>query len=223
MSRRLITALAIAALAATATTAHAADFSVSVANTKNLDPAAGVISVTVNNIPDGKGIYFQVCENTNKPGDSCDSARGASKWLSTATTSARMGATVVPATSVQTFAIPSSFTNSAGVQVRCAEKVNQCGLYVRADHLNAADESLKRFVPISFTGAKPKVNAVLGFANDRIMVRVFGATGQTLSVKIGGRWVTRVITSDNQLVALKTGSKKVAVEAYVGGVKLATR
>lgn len=223
MSKKLMVAIATAALAATSLTAHAADFSVSVANTTNLDPAAAVLKVTINNIPDGKGIYLQVCENTATAGESCNAARGASKWFSTAATSAQMGATVVEATSEQEFTIPASFTNAAGEVVTCTAEVNKCGLYVRGDHLNATDETLKKFIPVSFSGAKAKVAAMIGFTSDRVAVRVWGAKGETLKVKIGGRWVTREITSNSQLVTWKVGSKDVSVAAYVGKSMVASK
>lgn len=225
MNRKLMVAFVTAALTSSTLSAQAADFAVSVANPKNLDPLAAVLQVSVANIPDGKGIYLQTCENTPVPGESCSAARsgaGASLWLTTAASSVRMGATLISSSAKVDFKFPASFTNSAGVFVDCTTDVNKCGVYSRADHLNSTDTTVKTFTAVSFLGAKPKAAVLIGSANNRVVLRVFGLAGQQVNVKIGGRWVTREISENNQVVSWKSPAKSVRVAAFSLGKELAS-
>lgn len=217
MSRKLmVAALALVTAVGTAFPANAADYTVSVSGATNLNPAEATVTVNVANVPEGQGIYFMLCEGTTADPRPTNCSTEHQAWVTGAASALRMGASrLLP---VNEFKVAANFVTRTGERVNCA--TTQCGVFVRRDHFGTADVSLDRFFPITFSAAAAapaasQATARIGTFNGRVAVRVTGAAGKTVAVKIGGRWVTREITSNSQVVSWRAGKGNVNVRVFV--------
>lgn len=143
-----ITASAITAMLFGALTApaFAGTYSVSATPTTGLK-SGDSITVTVNGLGGGLGVYASVCQAPANPMDTptlCDQASTA--WIADGS----MGSTKSPAaiTVQSTFDGKSSPSATTSTSVDCL-KVS-CALYVRGDHNNRTDYSLIRLVALTF-------------------------------------------------------------------------
>lgn len=214
--KKLLVAIAAIALSAATLPASANGYDVSISKADGLAIPEASVTVSVAGIPQEQGIYLMLCEGTsaNPRPVNCSAAHQA--WLSTAASALRMGAAA--ALPINEFKIASSFSTRAGVAVDCTTA--KCGVFVRRDHFGSADVSLDRFIPVSFATPKPKVSALVGGFENRVAIRVFGAAGEVVKVKLGGRWIGTALTQNNQLISFRTGAKSVPVQVYLNGVKL---
>jgi hypothetical protein len=215
MSKKLmVAAVALATAIGSALPASAADFSVSLNGASNFDPAGATVSINVANVPEGQGIYFMLCEGTTGTPRPANCSTEHQAWLTTAASSLRMGATML--LPVNEFKVAANFAARDGSRINCL--TGNCGVFVRRDHFGTADISLDRFFPITFSAAPAAVaqsSAKIGTFNGRVAVRVTGAAGKNVAVQIGGRWVTRAITSDSQLVSWRAGNGNVNVRVFI--------
>jgi len=217
--KKVLAIAATIALGFSSLPAQANTFSVSVTNPNGLTIPESTVSVAVSGIPQDQGVYLMLCEGESaspRP-TNCSSTHQA--WLTTAASSIRMGATMVQP--VNEFKIASTFKTRAGTEVDCT--ATKCGVFVRRDHFGVADTTLDKFFAISFGTPKPKVGATIGGFSNRVAVRVFGAAGKSVSVKIGGRWMKQAVDSNNELVRFRVGASSVPVKVYLDGAKLAER
>ncbi len=217
--KKMLVAMATLTLIGTSVPALADGLTVSVDKAAGLSTPEATLKVSVSGIPQDQGIYLMLCEGeaaAPRP-TNCSAAHQA--WLTTAASSIRMGATA--ALPINDFKIASSFSTRAGVAVDCT--TSKCGVFVRRDHFGSADVTLDRFIPISFAAPRPEVSALIGTFEKRIAVRIYGAAGQTATIKVGGRWVKVTLTENNQLIALKTAGKSVPVQVFVDRVKVAQK
>ena len=200
--KKLLVSLSTIGLLATGVSAQANEFSVSIVQTTNLAKET-TLSVAVANAPAEQGFYLMLCEGTAASPRPANCSTTHQAWLTTAASSLRMGAT--PALPVNEFKIASEFETRTGTKVNC-EQV-KCGVFVRRDHFAGTDTTLDRFIPITFAApvTAPRVAALVGSFNNRVAVRVWGAEGSELAIKIGGRWIKSNVESNNQLLSFRAG------------------
>lgn len=113
------------------------------------------VSVTLANLPEGRGVYVLQC--------AAPETAGARPTLCNATTQQWVTATVPPGTpgvaapgAPVRLAVAAAFTSvnratNQSTTVDCSTR--QCGVFVRLDHFATMDRSLDTFIPVSFSGS----------------------------------------------------------------------
>ena len=170
-------AIAIAASALTAMPAQAADvFSVTLSNSTDLVRAGDNITATLANVPTGEGVYVEFCAAPAVVGGRPTACFGQGAWATSNSAMFNYGAVDIAAP--VGVAVKQTFDATDKSTVNCSEVV--CGVFVRRDHLGAADLSLDTFVPVTFAPAFgvniSKVDA-LARAGESLDVTVVGLTG----------------------------------------------
>ena len=140
---------------------------------------------------------------------------GRGVWISTDPTALGQGA--VDANAPVTLPIALTFT-SGGATVDC-EKVS-CGVYVRRDHMNPTDFTLDRYQAVSFVPlVQPAI--VAKAVKGKVLFTVTGYNGKTLTVTVGKKTVSKVVTSDSfKFYVGGTGNKSTKVTVSLDGTEL---
>lgn len=148
-------ALAVSGAVLAGPTQAAETFSVTVSKTLDLVADGETVSVTLANLPQGKGVYVLQCAAPSVAGERptlCNSAT--QKWVTTSLPVGTPGVVAPGAPVPLSVAAAFTYTNRATGQSSVVDcTTSQCGVFVRLDHFFTTDRSLDTFVPISFVGS----------------------------------------------------------------------
>ena len=218
MNKKIIASLAIA-VAAIATMsgvvpANAAPAGVAVSQTTGV-ARTGSLTVNLSGIPAGQGVYVMFCAKsatTARPA----ACFGRGVWASTDTSALAQGA--VSAANPIALPVAATFTPQGGTAVDC--DLTSCGVFVRRDHMGPTDFSLDQFVPVAFVSAVPsKVTAVV--TSGRVLVSIDGHKGQSITVTLAGRTITKQLLADQvKFFVGNGGNAKAKLIVKVAGSKL---
>ena len=218
MNKKIIASLAIA-VAAIATLsgvvpANAAPAGVAVSQTTGV-ARTGSLTVNLSGIPAGQGVYVMFCAKsatTARPA----ACFGRGVWASTDTAALAQGA--VSAANPIALPVAATFTPQGGTAVDC--DLTSCGVFVRRDHMGPTDFSLDQFVPVAFVSAVPsKVTAVV--TSGRVLVSIDGHKGQSITVTLAGRTITKQLLADQvKFFVGNGGNAKAKLIVKVAGSKL---
>lgn len=178
MRKITATLVSLAALAGFSLPAHADTYSVSVSKTTAISRAGETVSVTLNGIPAGEGVYVRYCA-TPASGVRPTQCDGQGMWATLDATWLAYGA--VSAASPVSLPVKLTFT-SGGATVDCASV--GCGVFVRRDHLGSTDYTLDSFTPVTFE-ALPEPFAKVTANGSRVKIRVANFVGNQVRVRVG--------------------------------------
>lgn len=202
---------AVSALAAVAP-AQAADFKVTADKTQNLNIAGDTLTLTVDGLPAGQGVYMRLCAGTLAEAAKARPTNcvglNATAWVTTDAAALRQGAKLLAGP--VSLAVPSNFV-SGETKIDCTQVA--CGIHVRRDHLGgSADFSLDRFIPLTFGAPKP--SATIELVDGKIQVTAANYAGAKLTFVVGARKLVRAIAADKYVFSVpapKGASVKVSV------------
>jgi hypothetical protein len=170
-------AIALAASALTAMPANAADaFSVNLSASTDLVRSGDAITVTLNNVPTGNGVYVEFCAAPATAGDRPTACLGQGAWATPNSAMWNYGALDIA--SPVAVDVQQSFVASDQSTVNCGDVV--CGIFVRRDHMAPSDLSLDTFVPVAFApvfGVTVSKVEDIASAGENVDVTVAGLTG----------------------------------------------
>ena len=205
----LATAL-VAGLFGAAAPAQADSFSVSADKSQYLNTAGDKVTVTLNGVPAGQGVYVRLCKGSlaevTKARPTACFGQGA--WVST--DAKQLGFGAGDATKPVVLDVQAAFTSN-GVAVDCS--VDACGIHIRRDHNGgSADFSLDRFIPVTF-GAAPVASATAALAGGKVSVTVANAKGSKVIFVVAGKKYVRNVTNNEFVFSVPAPKGKFVVSA----------
>jgi len=230
MKKTLLAATTLALALTGITPAMASDFSFVASKTQNLSYEGETIEVTLNNVPEGQGVYVRLCAvvPTGRPTD----CFGAGTWATTDPAALRMGAVPIVNGKVQ-LAVKGAFQTggtSFGGQVTPLRDVDcsvvECAVHTRRDHFGTADTSMDAWSPVTFAAPAAAGTVNVGSFNGKLVVYALGLDGARISWKVAGRW--GVANAQGNTLnrfdrPVRAAGRDVVVEIYVDRVLRMTK